>query len=146
MDLANRIKIIRVMNAQVAGITVVNSSAVDLAGYDGCLFIAAFGALTATQVTAIKVQEDTVVGMGTAADLAGSLVGPLADTDGNKCLVVDVTRPRKQFLRCVVNRATANAVIDGVVAILYGAQALPPALDATVKLAEVWASPAEGTA
>lgn len=54
--------------------------------------------------------------MSDAADLEGSLVGPLADADGNKLLVLDVHRPRERYVNCVVNRATGNAVIDGVIA------------------------------
>jgi hypothetical protein len=51
------------------------------------------------------------------ADLAGSLHTALADTDGNKCLVTDVFRPQKRYVRAVVTRGTANAVIDGVIAL-----------------------------
>jgi hypothetical protein len=141
------LKITRVMNAVAAGTTAQNSSVIDMAGFDSCLFVAAFGALTATQVSSIKVQQDSSSGMGAAADLAGSLVGPLADADGNKCLACEVIHPNKRYLRCVVNRATANAVIDGVWAIQFGPSALPAAHDSTtVKAFETWLGPAEGTA
>jgi len=145
-ELNSRIKITRVLNSVVAGITDQNSSAVDMAGFDGVLFIALFGALTATQVTQIKAQQDVSSGMGAAADLLGSNVGPLADTDGNKCLVLDIKKPLERYVRCVVDRGTANAVIDGVIAIQYGAGAHPTAHAASVAFAEAWGSPAEGTA
>lgn len=146
LELNSRIKITRVMNGVVAGTTSQNGSVLDMAGYDGVLFVALFGALTATQVTALKAQQDVSVGMGAAADLIGSLVGPLADGDGNKALVLDVKSPRERYVRCVVNRLTANAVIDGVIAIQYGANAHPTAHAASVAFSETHGSPAEGTA
>lgn len=145
-QLLNEIKITRVMNAVAAGTTDQNSSEVDMQGWDGVMFIAAFGALTATQVTQIKAQQDVVTGMAGAADLAGTLVGPLADGDGNKCLVLDVYRPQERFVRCVVDRGTANAVIDGVIAIQYRGRLQPTTQPASVAFSEAHASPAEGTA
>lgn len=138
--------ITRVMNAVAAGTSAQNGSAVDMSGYDGVLFVAAFGALTATQVTSLKAQQDTDSGMGTAADLAGTLVGPLADGDGNKCLVLDIYRPKERYVRPVVSRGTANAVIDGVIAIQYRSRKGPVTQGATIAFAEQHVSPDEGTA
>ena len=145
-NLLDEIKITRVMNAVAAGTTDQNSTEVDMQNWDGVLFVAAFGTLTATQVTQIKAQQDVVTGMAGAADLLGTLVGPLADADGNKCLVLDVYRPQERFVRCVVDRGTANAVIDGVVAIQYRGRVSPATQAASVAFAEKHSSPAEGTA
>lgn len=147
MNLSKNIAISRVLNAVAAGTSAQTSSAVDMTGYEGCLFIASFGALTATQVTSIKAQQSSDDGSSDAyADLTGTLVGPLADADGNKLLVLDVYRPRDRYLKCIVNRATANAVIDGVIAIRYGARVQPTVQGSTVAFIETHASPAEGTA
>lgn len=141
------VKATRVMNAVAAGTTVQNGSILDMSGFDGVLFIAAFGALTATQVTSLKAQQDTDPAGGTMADLEGSLVGPLADSDSNQCLMLDVYRPQERYVRPVVNRLTANAVIDGVLAIQYRASKKPTVQDVTtIAFAEVHASPDEGTA
>lgn len=146
MNLLKDIKITRVMNAVAAGTTDQNSDEIDMQGYDGVVFIAAFGALTATQVTSIKAQQDTVTGMAGAQDLKDTKVGPLADGDGNKCLVLDVYRPQERFVRCVVDRGTANAVIDGVIAIQYKGKKLPITQPSSVAFNEAHVSPAEGTA
>jgi hypothetical protein len=140
-------KITRVMNAVAAGITSQNSSSVDMLGFDGVMFIALFGALTATQVTSIKAQQSSDDGSTDAYDdLIGTLVGPLADADGNKILVLDIQRPQKRYVRCVVNRATANAVIDGVLAVQYRAAKMPTTQPTSVASIETHLSPAEGTA
>lgn len=143
----NDVKIQRVMNGVVAGTSDQTSSAVDTQGFTGCCFVASFGALTASQVTQIKVQQSDDDGASDAySDLEGSLVGPLADADGNKQLVVDIVRPQKRYLKLVVDRGTANAVIDGVVAYLYGAKSLPVTQPSSVMAAETKVSPSEGTA
>jgi hypothetical protein len=80
------------------------------------------------------------------ADLAGSAHTALADTDGNKCLVTDVFRPQKRYVRAVVTRGTANAVIDGVIALQYSSRVKPTTNDTTVKATKLLISPDEAVA
>lgn len=139
------IKVTRVMNAVAVGTSAQNSAAVDMSGFDGCLFICLFGTITDGS-PGIKAQQDIVVGMGAAADLQGSNVA-LAITDDNKVAILDIKKPIEGFLRCVVARGGATgAVIDGVIAIQYGPTKTPTVHDVTVALAELWSSPPEGTA
>lgn len=147
MNLSKGIKITRALNAVAAGTTSQNGSILDMSGFDGVMFVAALGTLTATQVTSLKAQQGALVGGGDMADLAGSAVGPLADADSNKCLVLDVYRPQKRYVRPVVVRGTANAVIDGVIAIQYSARVKPTIHDAaTIAASELHVSPEEGSA
>ena len=145
LALAKNTKVTRVLNAKAAGATAQNGTAVDMQNWEGVMFVALFGTLTATQVTSIKAQQATS-SSGTFSDLENTLLGPLDDDDSNKTLVLDVKNPRERYVRCVVSRATANAVIDGVVAIQYGPRKMPAAHDSTVAASEAHASPAEGTA
>lgn len=144
MNLNSNIKITRVANAAAAGTSAVNGSAIDMLGFHGVMFVAAVGALTATQVTSLKAQEGDT--SSPTADLAGSLVGPLADGDSNKCLVLDIYRPLKRYIRPVLNRATANAVVDGIWAIQYCGDKAPTSHDTSVAASKVKASPIAGTA
>lgn len=146
MNLIKDVKLTRVMNAVAAGTTAQNSSEIDMEGFEGVMFILAVGTLTATQTTSIKAQQTSTTGSG-YADLAGSGSGDFDDADSNQCAVLDVYKPREQFLRAVVTRGTANAVIDGVFALQYGPGKRPTTQDATtVALNELVVSPAEGTA
>jgi hypothetical protein len=145
VNLLKNIKITRAMNAIAAGTTNQNSSVIDMQGFEGVEFIAAFGALTATAVTGIKVQEGTLADGSDMADLLGSALA-IADTGSNKLLVTDIYRPLKRYVRLVVTRGTANAVIDGVTAIQYSSRVKPTTQDTTVAGSELWVSPAEGTA
>jgi hypothetical protein len=125
MSFQDKVKISRVLAATAAGTTAANCTAVDMAGYEGVTFVASFGTLTATQVTKLFAQQDTVSNMATAANIASSATGNLADNQSNNALVLDIRRPTKRYVRCVVSRGTANAVIDSVIAIQYGSDYKP---------------------
>jgi hypothetical protein len=146
MNLSPNVKVTRVITAQAAGTSAVNGTVLDMQGFDGVVFVASFGALTATQVTSLKAQDGATANLSDATDLAGSLTGPLADADGNRSLVLEICKPTKRYIRPVINRATANAVIDGVVAIQYASSKSPTTNDATVAAAKLRVSPANGTA
>jgi hypothetical protein len=146
MNLSPNVKVTRVVTAQAAGTSAVNGTVLDMQGFDGVVFVASFGALTATQVTSLKAQDGATANLSDAADLAGSLTGPLADADGNRSLVLEICKPAKRYIRPVINRATANAVIDSVVAIQYASSKSPTTNDTTVAVAKLRVSPANGTA
>lgn len=117
MILSKNVAIDRVMNAVAAGTSDQNSDSVDMAGFDGVLFIALLGTLTATQVTKLTAQHSA--DDSTFAAITGGSTDAMADADSNKLLFVDVYRPQNRYVRAVVDRGTANAVIDGVLAIRY---------------------------
>lgn len=145
MNLSSQVKITRVANAAAAGTSAVNGSAIDMQGYDGVLFIAAVGTLTATQTTSLKAQEGDT--SSPTADLAGSGSGNLADGDSNKCIVLDIYRPLKRYMRPVLVRGVANAVVDGIWAIQYCGDKAPTVQDATtIALSKLKVSPIAGTA
>ena len=145
MNLAQNVKITRALNAVAAGQTAQNGAVIDMANFEGVVFLAAFGALDAGAVTGLKAQQGLQANLSDAADLAGAALA-IADTADNKLLVLDVFRPAERYVRAVVTRGTADAVIDGVIAIQYGARVLPATQDATVAGIETHVSPAEGTA
>lgn len=142
------VEVRRVMNATAAGTTSVNGTGVDVQGYDGVAFVAAFGTLTATQTTSLKLQQSSDDGStDTYDDILGSSTGNMADGDSNKVLMSEIYKPLKRYVRPVVVRGTANAVIDGVFAMLYRAEKSPTPQHSTVsKAAKFLRSPAEGTA
>lgn len=139
-------KVTRVLNAVAAGTTTQNGTALDMTGFDSVMFVAAFGALTATQVTYLKAQQGALADGSDAADLAGTKVGPLADADSNKLLILEVVRPTAKYVRPSIVRGTANAVIDGIWAIQFNADKEPVTQPTSVSASEIWASPPLGTA
>ena len=138
-------KIIRVKGAVAAGQTAINSDPVDMDEAESVEFVVLWGAITAAGVQSVKAQQDTVVGMGGAADLLGTSISVGAGDDG---LVtrLEIIKPEERFVRCVVSRATQDSVVDGILAILRYPRVTPITQDATVQGAESHVSPIEGTA
>jgi hypothetical protein len=121
-----------------AGTTTIDSTPVDMSGFSGVLFIARVGTPAANNN--IRAQQDTVVGMGTAADLAGTLVA----SGALNIVALEVLSPNEQFVRCRVTRGTSTT-IDSLITIRFGARQRPVAVPATVAF-ESWISTAEGSA
>lgn len=144
---ANQESAIRVLNGVVAGTSAQTSSVIDTAGYDGVKIYSAFGTITAGAVTSVKLQQSSDDGSADAySDLEGSSI-TVNDDDDNQVVVHDLYRPQKRYIKVVISRATQNAVIDGVLAVRYGAKKLPATNDSsTIVALESYASPAEGTA
>lgn len=140
-------KLVRVKAASAAGQTAVNSDSVDMAGYDAVVFFTSFGAITTTGVQSIKVQSSSDDGDADAfADLAGTGV-TVADDDDGQTFGVQIIRPVERYLRLVVSRATADAVVGEIYALLLGADVRPLTSTVTnVATFESHTSPAAGTA
>jgi hypothetical protein len=129
----------RSINSQAAGVTVVNGTGFDLSagggpqGFDAVRGVGLLGALTATQTTALKLQQSNDNGaLDPWTDIANSQTPNMADGDSNKLLLTDVIRPTKKWVRAVVVRGVANAAIDGVILELYRARRVPVVQDGTV--------------
>lgn len=129
--------------AGAAAATSITSDAVDTAGFETCTFVVPIGTIVAGAVTSMKVTQCDTSG-GSYADLTGTSI-TIADDDDNKLRYVEVYRPREQYLKLVVSRATQNATIGGIVAILSGATNRTVTQGTNVA-GEQHISPVEGTA
>jgi hypothetical protein len=129
-----------------AGTSLVTSGAVDTQGFGGCCFVVPLGALVGGAVTSIKVQQsgdDAVADDYT--DVQGTSV-TIADTDDDKVKYIDVVRPGKRYLKLITSRATQNATLGGVIALLYD-PGVRPVTQGTNVAGEQWSTgPIEGTA
>ncbi|MCS0497870.1 hypothetical protein NVS89_22525 [Ancylobacter sp. MQZ15Z-1] len=126
MNLLQNVKVTRVANAAVAAQSDVNGSILDMAGYDGVMFVALLGDVTTGSVLALKAEQNTANAAGGMAELDGaaSFTAGASDAD-SAVLLLDVHKPREQYVRAVLERGTANAVVDGILAIQYGAMSRP---------------------
>jgi hypothetical protein len=146
MNLTDNIQIERVMDPSdgAAGTSDINSDSVDMQNFGGVKFEVTFGTITGSAVTSIKAQQDSVTGMGSAADLKGT-GQTVADTDDEKIFYIDIAKPKKRFVRCVVDRGTQNAVVQSITANLYDPRKAPTSHGTNVS-GELHVSPEEGTA
>jgi hypothetical protein len=120
------------------GTSTITSSAFDMAGYDGVLFIVRLGS-PATNNN-IRVSQCDTTG-GSYAELEGSLVGNHA-TDNP--LVYDLKRPREQFVKYIVTRGTTTT-IDIVTVIQYKSRNRAQSQPSGTQIERAH-NPAEGTA
>lgn len=137
-------KIIRVSNAVAAGTTNINCTSVDMSNWESVEFFALLGTLTATQVTKLKAQDSS--DNSSFSDLESSATSAFADNASNLMGRLEVVKPRNRYVRAVVLRGTANAVVDGVIAVLRNAHNQPITQDASVPVYKSLVSPAQGTA
>lgn len=109
-------KITKVKDAASAATTDVTSDIIDMAGFDGVIFLTSFG--TAAADNTMHAEQGAAAAMGDAADLEGSEVD-VASSDED--LFIDILRPRERYVRVVVTRATSTTVGD-IWAIQYRAK------------------------
>jgi hypothetical protein len=141
MNFSDGVQVIHHMNPVPAGTSNQDGSAgIDMAGFDGVMFIADIGALTATQVTKLQAQgsSDNSSFNPFATDV---VTATMLDGDSNKCLVVDIFQPVTRYVRARVQRGTANAVINSVIAILYRKNKKPVVQGSTVSQIAAYVSP-----
>jgi len=133
MSLINRTRMVHVLANQAAATTTQNSSAVDMQGWDGVVFVGRFATVHAT-TKYVNIAQSTASG-GTFSDLAGTAVRGKTD------FRIDVWKPRERYLRAEYHRA--SGVLGSTWAIQYNGRRLPAtATDAF----EIHNSPTEGTA
>jgi hypothetical protein len=123
-----------------------NGAEFDMSGFDGVMMVCKFGDIGAGAVTTVKAQQDTVTGMGSAADLEGTGIS-VANDDDNQIFVIDIYQPKERFVRLVVDKDAANNTEEMAFYIGYKASKKPTVMTLADKVTyEFHQSPAEGTA
>ncbi len=139
-NLSQNVKVTKVHAYEGAAGSDHNTDILDMASWDGVMWIGSIG--TAAANNGIKAQQDTDVAGGTMADLEGTkILSDATQTD----FVLDLYRPTERYVRAVIIRGTSTT-IESVWAIQYRGRKAPVENDTTAQAHEVHASPAEGTA
>lgn len=123
------------------------SSTIDTKDGDAIMLVVLFGTITATGTVQVKLQHSSDDGATDPyADVAGSGISCTAAVESGKAVVLDIYKPTKRYLKVLLVRAVANAVINGVVGLVYHIDTLPVANDANVTQVKVVNTPFSGTA
>lgn len=142
MNLIHDAKFVVVEASAIAGTTTLTTDVVDMAGFDSVAFVAHLGDVTGTSALALTVfsndTNDTTTPTETAAEVA--FTAGAADAD-NKLMIADVNRPRQRYVYATLARATANAVVNGIIAILYNAHNKPVTQPASVLASALFNDP-----
>ena len=131
----------KILVATGAGTTdTLEGDIVDLAGCEGALGIAILGAITNTGVVTLKAFTGNVATLtdgayeAQTATVTGTAVAAFAS---DHLLLLDVHKCGKRYVRFDLVRATANVVVDGVIALRYGLRVQPGVEQADVADAHV---------
>lgn len=144
MNLLNEeIKITRVVDYQADGQGDPDSDRVDMAGFDGVMFICEIGTITGSGTVTMVAKQAATDAVGDA--LSGASVEASGSADSDKNLVIDIFRPGDRYLGVSLTRATANSIIGGVTAMQYHARNKPTTHDSSSMAADAvgLVSPAE---
>jgi hypothetical protein len=129
-------------NAGSSGGTV-KGTILDMSGFEGVTFVAAFQDVLTTAAVTLKVAGGAVNDTGQMSLLAGGAAFTAGATDmDNKLMVLDVVRPTQRFIEVQVAIGTANAPIDSVVAIRWRSRKSPRTQGANVVASAISISPA----
>lgn len=142
INLSNNVLITKIKDvSSAAGSTVLESSVIDMAGYDGVLLFTSFGTAAADNI--IKAKMSSASDTGTMGDIEGSAVGA-GSSDEDQW--IDIYRPRKRYIQLSAARGTSSKLGD-MWAIQYGGRKLPEdnAVAGTIH-GELLVSPSSGTA
>lgn len=121
-------KIIPVEPAAAAGQTTLTTDVVDMRGFDSIAFIAYLGDVSDTSVLTLTGKTNTAnsVSSPTPTTLAQTVTYTAGATNADsKLLVLDLHRPRDRYVFATLTRGTANAVVNGIIAVLYNASERP---------------------
>ena len=138
MNLLKNVKITKVKALSTSAGTAVDSDSVDMAGFDGVIFVGRIATSDAANFANVAQSTDD----SSFADLLGTKVVPGDDADS---FCIDVYKPLERYLRCEVDRGGANTIVGDIYAIQYGAHKAPTTQGATID-SELHITPAEGTA
>lgn len=132
--------------AVAAGSSIDNDSAIiDMAGYEGVVFITTIEDSVDTGVAAMTAEQNSVnsgTGMAALAGAVATLTSAANDDLNGKLLMLDVYRPKERYLRVNRTSATANIAYGPVIAIRYSGKKMPIDLSGIGHAVTV-ASPAE---
>ena len=131
MNLLKNVQVDAVLGYYAAGTTTRKATTIiDMAGYEGCMFIYNFGTILDTGTLACSVTGNTTEATG-GTPLAATVTATVNATTAalpQSAIVVDVTNPEpstSRYLEAIVTPAVANAVILGITAIRYTGKLKP---------------------
>lgn len=140
-QLSKNVKILSVYDPTTGTSTgILATATVDMAGFDGCMFILTMGnCSTAVSMTAQAATSTTAGDFATITKGTSNVT--VSSTEANRAMMIDVYKPLQRYLRCTINSTGASNTGCGTVAIQYGARVAPTTNASTDVVAEDSVSP-----
>jgi len=132
MQLTNYVEISEVGAAVgAANNTDQNSDILDMANWQGVVFVVPVVSATTGGVATLHVEQNSVNSDSGMTAVTGGTATKTSAT-ANTLLVVDVFEPRERYVQGVVTTATQTVAVGNTIAIKYGPRKMPPAEAATI--------------
>lgn len=147
MSLINNVAVDQILGYYAAGTTKRVSDIIDMAGYEGCMFIFELGTLLENGTVKAYVEGNAANATSGMAEVAGCPTITVTAAQAllaKSAIVVDIYQPTpgtNRYLQANITPAVANAVILGITAIRYNGK-LKPELNASLLNKTVLVSPA----
>ena len=139
MNLSKNVKITKIKAGAATAQTEIVSDVIDMQGYEGVVLFATIGSANAGNY--LKAQQDAVVGMGGAVDLAGKKI---IATAANEVVWLDIYRPQERYITANIIRAGVTTITGDIYAIQYSGTKYPESnLTTDVMIGELLLSPEE---
>lgn len=135
MNLSKDTKLTVVSPSAAAATTAIDSSILDMQGYEGVMFIALTGDVLDTSALTLTVKGNSANSLTVPTPVvqaATTLFTADATSADSKALLVDLYKPALRYVFATLTRATANAAIGGILALQYSAGNKPTTQDASV--------------
>lgn len=149
MNLSKNVKVTQVLGYYAAGTTTRKADIIDMANYDGCMFIYELGTILENGTIDAFVSGDAANSTGAMTRLLTTTAVTVTATQATyakSCIVVDVFQPDPvlhRYLEAQITPAVANAVILGITAIQYSGRVHPDTNPASTLKSTFLQSPAE---
>lgn len=130
MNLSKNVRVDQILGYYAAGQTARKSDVIDMAGYEGCLFIFEFGTLLENGTIACDINGNSTNATGGTKLAGGATVTVTAAMAllAKSAIVVDIYQPDPasyRYLEAMITLGAANTLILGVTAIRYGGKKHP---------------------
>lgn len=125
-----------------ANSTDANSSRLDMAGWDGVVFLTTITDSVATGVATLKVEANTAdsdSGMAAITGATATATSAANDDLNGQLLIVDVFRPQKRYVQGVRTSATKDIAFGECIAIRYRGSKAPVTQSSTKVAASTFA-------
>lgn len=132
MNLIKNVNIVKASTIRFAAASTIVSKRVDMAGYEGVVFIAVGSSLLAATTGSTAGNTKTQLHVSGTSSTAGtwnrysgfaaSSSGLAAAAGTKRLLVLDLYRPLDRYVRALVKGSSAANYIDAILAIQYGAK------------------------
>lgn len=120
--LGKDVKVTRVSNKVAAGTSQIDSSRVDMTGFDSVLFLASIDTSTDTAVITLIAKSNVADSTSNSTtEKTGTAVTDASGNQANRDFMVDLHRPQNKFAYCSMTRTTANVAVNAIYAVQYNA-------------------------